>query len=178
MKQFLVLITALFFLNNAQAQKKSDKLTVNIEHGKVTINKKVVSNDWALKTFTTVLDTANRTKLAQNKVHTYDNLGILLFETAPQKIATGLISEFQILIDNVEPLNITPSNIYKGKIKIEKYNFTNTTTIEEIRTALQGYTEKASSEEVKYRFAKDGIYFYFLYNSNKKLCKITIGKEK
>jgi hypothetical protein len=179
MKSFLVLVLSLMFTSkHSIAQFPSSKMLVLVKAGKVKLNKKDVSKEWKLSTFTASIDTFSRKKLGVNKVHTYDNFGIILFEPAPQKMESGLVSEFQIILDEIESSNITPKNFYEGKLTIEKMDFTRNTTIEEIRNKLSDYKEVDTDENDKYRFSKDGIYIYFLYNKFKKLSKITFGKDK
>jgi hypothetical protein len=179
MKSFFLSLFLLLLLNNVSfAQYPSSKMLVLVKAGKVKLNKKDVSKEWKLNTFTTSLDTFSRKKEGTNKVHTYDNLGMVLFEPAPQKVASGLVSEFQLYLDEVEAGKIVPKQFYEGKLIIEKMDFTRNTTIEDIRKKLTDYKETESDENDKYRFSKDGIYIYFLYNKGKKLSKVTFGKDK
>ncbi len=179
MKKLLLLvifstITSLF----VSAQYASSKMSITIKAGKLKLGKKDVSKDWKLNTFTDVLDTNSRKKAGNNRVHTYDLLGLVLFESAPNKVPSGLISEFQIILDQIEASSINPKEFYEGKVILEKADLTRNTTIEDIRKKLLDFTEKETDEHDKYRFSKDGVYIYFLFNSGKKLSKITIGKEK
>jgi hypothetical protein len=160
------------------AQYPSSKMVVLVKAGKVKLNKKDVSKEWKLTTFTNVIDTFSRKKNGNNKVHSYDNFGIVLFESAPQKIPSGLVAEFQIYLDAVEASGIVPKEFYEGKLTIEKTDITRNTTIEDLRKRLSDYKETESDENDKYRFSKDEIYIYFLYNKSKKLSKVTFGKDK
>jgi hypothetical protein len=180
MKNLFLSVIALLFISNASfAQFPSSKMLVLVKGGKVKLNKKDVSKEWKLSTFTASLDTFSRKKEgAVNKVHTYDNIGIVLFESSPKKVVSGLVAEFQIVLDEIETSSITPKNFYEGKLAIEKNDFTRATTIEEIRKKLVDYKEVDTDENDKYRFSKDGIYIYFLYNKYKKLSKVTFGKDK
>ena len=179
MKSFLLsIISLVIFLNYSIAQFPSSKMIVLVKAGKLKMNKKEVSKEWKLSTFTASLDTFSRKKDGANRVHTYDNFGIILFEPAPKKMPAGSVAEFQIILDEIEPSTITPKSFYEGKLTIEKMDFVRSTSIEEIRKKLTDYKEIDTDENEKYRFAKDGIYIYFLYNKYKKLSKITFGKDK
>ncbi len=161
------------------AQYPSSKMVVLVKGGKVKLNKKDVSKEWKLTTFTASIDTNSRKKDGtSNKIHSYDNLGIVLFETAVAKVPTGLVGEFQLFLDATEASKSNPKDFYEGKLTIEKMDFTRKTAIEEIRTKLKDYKETDSEENDKYRFSKDGIYIYFLYNKAKLLSKVTFGKDK
>ena len=160
------------------AQYPSSKMVVLVKAGKVKLNKKDVSKEWKLSTFTNVIDTFSRKKEGTNRIHSYDQIGMVLFEPAPQKVPAGVVSEFQLFLDGVEANKIVPREFYEGKLTIEKTDITRNTTIDEIRKKLADYKETESDENDKYRFSKDGIYIYFLYNSNKKLSKVTFGKDK
>ncbi len=177
-KLFLFIVLISSFSIGSFAQYPSSKMTVLIKGGKIKLGKKEVSKDWKLQAFTAVLDTFSRKKAGSNRVHSYDNVGLALFEPSPQKLPSGYVSEFQIYLDAVEASNTVPKEFYEGKLTIEKADITRNTTIEDIRKKLKDYKETESDENDKYRFSKDGIYIYFLYNSNKKLGKVTVGKDK
>ncbi len=176
----LLLVALLFSLiaSASFAQYPSSKMSILIKGGKIKLGKKDVSKDWKLQTFTTVLDTFSRKKTGTNRVHSYDNFGLALFEPSPQKVLSGLVSEFQIYLDAVEASNIVPKEFYEGKLTVEKTDISRNTTILDLRNKLKDYKETDTGENDKYRFSKDGIYIYFLYNSSKKLGKVTIGKDK
>ncbi len=173
----ILLFTLLFYIINtaAFAQYPSSKMVVLVKGGKVKLNKKDVSKEWKLVTFTNVIDTFSRKKEGSNRIHSYDNIGMVLFEP---KVPGSIVSEFQLYLDGVESSKIVPKEFYEGKLTIEKLEITRNTPIEEIRKKLTDYKETDSDEKDKYRFSKDGIYIYFLYNSNKKLSKVTFGKDK
>ena len=176
---FLSLFLSLIAYSISFAQYPSSKMVVLVKGGKVKLNKKDVSKEWKLSTFTASLDTNSRKKEGtNNKIHSYDDLGIVLFETAIAKVSTGLVGEFQIFLDQTEASKSNPKEFYEGKLTIEKMDFTRNTTIEEIRTKLKDYKETESDEKDKYRFSKEGIYIFFLYNKIKKLSKVTFGKDK
>jgi hypothetical protein len=172
-KLFLFLFALITF--TSYAQFPSSKMAVLIKGGKVKLNKKDVSKEWKLVTFTNVIDTFCRKKDGTNKIYTYDLIGIVLFEP---KTTVGIVSEFQIFLDAVEANKIVPKEFYEGKLTIEKLDITRNTSIEDIRKKLIDYKETESDENDKYRFSKDGIYIYFLFNSYKKLSKVTFGKDK
>jgi hypothetical protein len=179
MKAVFLSICVMLFIGNALfAQYPSSKMLVLVKGGKVKLNKKDVSKEWKLETFTNVLDTFSRKKAGANKVYSYDNLGIVLFEPAPQKVPSGLVAEFQLYLDGVEASSIVPKEFYEGKLTIEKTDITRNTTIEDLRKKLVDYKETESDENDKYRFSKEDIYIYFLYNRSKKLSKVTFGKNK
>jgi hypothetical protein len=157
------------------AQYPSSKMIVLVKGGKVKLNKKDVSKEWKLSTFTNVIDTFSRKKEGANRIYTYDPIGMVLFEP---KASPGIVSEFQLFLDGVEANKIVPKEFFEGKLTIEKTDITRNTTIEDIRKKLADYKEMESDENDKYRFSKDGIYIYFLYNSSKKLSKVTFGKDK
>lgn len=179
MKSFLLFLFLFTAFNNVSlAQFPSSKMVVLVKAGKVKLNKKDVSKEWKLNTFTNSIDTFSRKKEnTSNKIHSYDNLGMVLFEGATAKVPTGLVSEFQLFLDATEASKSNPKEFYEGKLTIEKMDFTRNTTIDEIRTKLKDYKETESDEKDKYRFSKDGIYIYFLYNKIKKLSKVTFGKD-
>lgn len=174
-KFFFFSILFSFIALSSFSQYPSSKMVVLVKAGKVKLNKKDVSKEWKLVTFTNVIDTFSRKKEGTNRIHSYDNIGMVLFEP---KVPGSIVSEFQLYLDGVEASKIVPKEFYEGKLTIEKTDITRNTTIEEIRKKLADYKETDSDEKDKYRFSKDGIYIYFLYNSYKKLSKVTFGKDK
>jgi hypothetical protein len=173
----ILLSTLLFSViaTTSFAQYPSSKMVVLVKGGKVKLNKKDVSKEWKLSTFTNAIDTFSRKKEGVNRIHSYDPIGMVLFEP---KIPGGIVSEFQLYLDGVESSKIVPKEFYEGKLTIEKTDINRNTPIDEIRKKLADYKETESDENDKYRFSKDGIYIYFLYNASKKLSKVTFGKDK
>ncbi len=124
MKKYFIAIVLFLLINNCLlAQNASSKMIVFLKAGKVKLNKKDVVKEWKLNIFTAILDTFSRKKEGLNKVHIYDNLGVVLFEPSPQKMPTGFVSEFQIILDEIEPSSITPKSFYEGLLQYRRSVF-------------------------------------------------------
>ena len=169
---FLTAISAVF------AQNNSSGLAVALTAGKITVNKKNITNDWTIATVLNTLDTASE-KMPGNYIkHVFHNLGIVLFERTVNRTTTGELSELQIFIDQTEQTTFTPKEFYEGKLYIEELNISRSTPIATIRAGLKGYKEKEMPENNIYRFSKDGVYILIKYNSGHVLQKVSFGKDK
>lgn len=148
-------------------------------NGKIKINKIEVSKDWKVSAFKNVLGSAYREKTGQaNIFYTYDSLGILFYENTLKKIASEKVTECQIFLDETEASPAYPTATYAGKIWVQKMEISNQTTIEEVRKKLADYTETTLDEYDKYRFSKDGLYLFLLYNKAGRLARICFGAAK
>lgn len=160
------------------AQNNSSKLTIVLKAGKITVNKKLITKDWTIASVVKVLDSGTR-KIPGNYIkHTFDDLGLVLFERTDNKIATGELAELQVFIDATDESVYTPKEFYEGKLKVEDLNIDQNTAVEAVRAALKGYEEKVMPDDEIYRFSRDGIYILLRYNEQKKLQKVCFGKEK
>ncbi len=177
-KNIFLLLSGSFFSLQIMAQVNASKINIALTDGKLKLNKKEVSKDWKLKGFTAVLDTFCRIKEGINKIYTYDQLGMVIFESTTNKIPTGTVAELQIFLDENEAGKIVPKNFFTGKVSIEKLDIDYNSTIEIIRKKITNYKETESDEVGKFRFSNNDLYIYFLYNRMKKLCKVTVGKVK
>lgn len=157
-------------------QNASSKIDILIKEGKVTINKKAVSKDWQLEAFKKCINEEPRETNGSKNIYTYDALGIVVFEKKAE--AEGEVSEFQIYTDEAGGGKVAPQDFYEGKLRVEKLVINSKTTIEDIRTNLNEYTERETESDDSYRFAKAGVYIYFQFNTRNELVKTSIGKDK
>ena len=103
----------------------------------------------------------------------------MLFESSPNKIPSGKISELQVYLFEPEQKNeIVPDGYFQGTFKIGEVALHKNLTVAELREKLNDYTETDSYMQHNYRLAKDGLYIYFQYDDKDEvLIKVSIGKD-
>ena len=165
--------------NVSLAQGQTNSIQININNGKFKINKKEIGNNWDLSFFYPLINMADRKKATiKNVAHTYDKLGVVIYEPIIVQNESGEVAECQFFLDKVEAGVTNPTNLFEGKIFIQKIDITKNTSIEEFRFICKDYTETMLDEYDKYKFSKEGIYFFLLYNKENKLVKLSVGKQK
>jgi len=173
----LLIFPAVQFLS---AQMDAGKVNVTIKGGEINLGKKNnVADDWNVQDGRSYLGDDARVRDGFNKTHTYDNMGVVLFESVTDNKASGKISELQIYFSIPEPTNVTPTSGFTGKLMIEKLSITSSTSLETLKSELKGYAETESYMEHSRRLAKDGLYIYFQYDkTDTQLVKVSVGQDK
>ena len=154
--------------------------SVIIKKGKISIDKQVVNDTWALTSFTAKLGEADRAAGEYNKVHTYDKKNICLFEGIENGNPTGVVKEFQIHFKVETVTSNTPTGeTFTGTFKVDKLVVTKYLTPDEMKKKLTKWSVTDSYIEHSYRMASKGIYIYFQFNdSETMLLKCSIGPDK
>lgn len=152
---------------------------VIVKKGKVKVNGVQVVPDWTMGPALKAIGETPRKRDGYNITHTFDNLGMVLFEPHKDKVASGSFSEFQIHFFVPEANNVTPTSGFVGKIKVDKLIVTSALTAAQMRKKLKGWKETESYLDHSYRMSSNGIYIYFQFNQDDtKLHKISIGPDK
>ena len=183
MKQiFTGLLICLCLQQAVWAQIAPENISMTLLQGKFTLNKKVLTPDWSLATGQQVLGSASRDRTGFNITHTYDEAGVVLFESASDKVGSGIIIELQVYFSAPDEQNaVVPSGVYTGKFTLENTAMDRHVPMDDMRKKLLAakYTESESYTEHNYRFALNGIYIYLLYDEDEtRLIKISVGKDK
>jgi len=181
MKKHLVLALLVFpAVQFLYAQKDPGDIHVSIKDGEINLGKKNnVADDWSVHDGLAYLGAGARARDGYNKTYTYDNMGIVLFESMADKKPSGKISEMQIHFSIPETNDVVPKNGFTGKFAIENLRITSYTSLALIKEKLQGYTESDSYIEHSHRLAKNGIYFYFQFDkTDTQLVKVSFGEDK
>jgi len=181
MKKYFLLALLIFpAVQFIYAQKDPGDVSVSVKSGAVNLGKKNnVADDWNIQDGLNYFGSGARARDGYNKTHTYDNMGIVLFESMVDKKPSGKISEMQIHFSIPEPNEVTPKNGFIGKFTIEKVTITASTSLADLKKKLKGYTETDSFIEHSHRLAKSGVYFYFQYDSSDtRLLKVSFGQDK
>src|SRR4249920_3482303 len=142
-----VLLTLLLFpaLQSLIAQRDPGDVNVTVKSGEINLGKKNnVADDWNVQDGINYLGDGARVRDGYNKTHTYDNMGIVLFESIVDSMPSGKISEMQIHFSIPEPNNVTPKTGFTGTLKIKKLTVTSSTSLETLKSTLKGYAETES----------------------------------
>jgi hypothetical protein len=102
-----------------------------------------------------------------------------LFESKVETKPSGKLSEFQVYFSELEEANSVAANgYYTGSFAIGALKLKKDMTADNLREKLVGYTETDSYSPHNFRFAKDGLYIYFLFDEiEQRLIKVSIGKD-
>jgi hypothetical protein len=178
-KHFLLILLIFPATQFIYAQKDPGDVNVSVKSGAVNLGKKNnVADDWSVQDGVSYLGSDARARDGYNKTHTYDKMGVVLFESLVDKKPSGKISEMQIHFSITDPNEVTPKSGFVGKFTIEKLTINSSTSLETLKKKLKGYTESDSYLEHSHRLAKDGVYFYFQFDkTDTKLVKVSFGKD-
>jgi hypothetical protein len=149
-----------------------------IKKGKFTINKVKVNESWSVYQVKEVLTGSPRIRTGYNTTHTYDNLGIVVFEAAQSGKGTGVINELQVFFMDIEPNEVTPKNTTNASVKIEKLKITRDLCKADMLKGLSKWRQTESYLDHSFRMSKGGIYIYFQFSDDEmQLRKISIGRD-
>jgi hypothetical protein len=163
----------------SMAQPSPADVSIVIKKGAVNMGKKNnVAGDWTLTKAVKYLGTSARIRDGYNRTHTYDEIGVVLFESTNNKVPSGNISEIQVHFSMPERNDVVPSSGFTGSLTVDKLSINSSTTLASIRKKLKGYSESKSYIDHSYRLAKNGIYFYFQFDASEtRLVKVSFGKD-
>lgn len=165
-----------FFAVSAHCQNIS--VTANIKKGKFLFNGINISNEWKSAPLISKLGSSYRLTDKYNKVYTFDNLGIVVFESKKDEVGTGNISEIQFHYKVTEDNNVVPQGTFSGKLQIEGLKASINVSYTTVKAKLKNYKISDSYMEHSYRLSYGGIYFYFRFNdTDTELYKVSIGKD-
>lgn len=138
-----------------------------------------VSSNWSIESFVKVLGQPDRQHNGYNKVHTYDNLGILLFEKMTNKVPSGTVIEIQFHYKVIEPNELTPVGNFNGSIQVDKQILTTRLTPSEMKKNLRKWKEEKTYADNAYRMSNGIFYTYFQFDTSEtSLVRVSVGKEK
>ena len=179
-KHFLLALLIFPAVQFLSAQMDPGDVYVLIKSGEINLGKKNnLAVDWNVQDGIKYLGNSARVREGFNKTYTYDNMGVVLFESLVEKAPSGKISEVQVHFSMPETNNVVPKNGFTGKIAIENLRVTSSTSIATIKEKLKDYNDTESYMEHSYRLAKDGLYIYFMYDkTDTQLVKVSIGQDK
>jgi hypothetical protein len=177
MKKFSVVFVFTLVISALAISQTIDYPKISIKKKKFMIGKQEVTSNWSINNIISELGPADRKKEGYNITHTYDNLGILLFENVSNKQATGTAAEIQIHF-NPESNEVNPKNGYMEDIRIDKLKVNREVTSGSMLVALGKWKKTDSYIENAYRMSNGFVYVYFQFTPDElRLQKISIGKE-
>lgn len=177
-----VLLLLVIFVATSNAQRGDKKFAITIKNGKLSLNNSILSDNWLMAPAIKVLGTGSRQRDGYNKTHSYDNYGIVLFEPKDNGSPSGKLAEFQVYFSALEDekSNVATTGFYTGSCSVGSLKLQKDITADRVREYLvnMGYTESDSYSAHNFRFAKDGLYIYFLFDEiEQRLIKMSIGKD-
>lgn len=179
MKRFIVYLSfVLVALHGTTLSAQSVKAT--IKGGKFLFNGIEINSDWKSAPLISNLGSNYRLVDKYNKVYTYDNLNVVVFESKKDEVGTGTISEIQFHFVVTEENNVVPKGTgFSGFLQIEKLVCSSNVTYKTLMKKLKKYSSSDSYMDHSYRLAYKGIYIYFQFNdTDTKLHKVSVGKDK
>lgn len=154
-------------------------ISVKVKNGKFSINSVNVSQTWKSASLLNSLGPTYKVFIGANKVYTYSDLGIVVFESKDKEEGSGYISEIQFYLQLPEANSVTPTSPYTGNITIEKLAVINVLSWEQVKDKLKKYRHTQSVLSNNYRLAYKGLYMYFQFNETEtQLIKLSIGKDE
>lgn len=164
----------------ANAQPKPENISITVKQGILNVNKVPLSKDWDVKKLIGVLGNLSRERSGYNRTYSYDSYGIVIFEKSPNKEPSGIVSELQVYFSEPkEKGEVATKGYFAGNYSIDGVTISRNTELNDLRVKLNDYEESESYTEHSYRFAKNGLYFYFQFNStDDRLIKVSVGKDK
>lgn len=153
--------------------------SIKVKKGTLTINSKKFPFPWTVAELKNSLGEPTRTRDGYNKTHTYDDMGIVLFEPMSNKVPSGNISELQVYFSTPDPSEVTPKGLYSQVAQVDKLKVTADLTSAKMLSTLKKWVKTDSYMEHSYRMASSGMYIYFQFNdAETQLIKMSIGPDK
>ncbi|WP_028789108.1 hypothetical protein [Terrimonas ferruginea] len=175
MKRFLLI---LFVLISGVAAGQSRELNFKLTKLTFSINKEAIGAGWPLESFTSAIGAGARTRDGYNRTHSYDDLGIVLFEPSGKEGYSGQVSEIQLYFQSMERKEVTPKGLFAGSFTIDRLSLNAQTTLTMIREALKGFDESKGYEDSIVRMARGDYYLYFHFKEDGTLGKMSMGLVK
>lgn len=141
-----------------------------ITNGALNVNGTTFSKPWKINPFLTALGGKYSTKHLFHKVHTFDDLGVHVYEYQRNEEA----NEIQVSFVK-QKMNFAPKSNFQGSFKLEKMFITRKTSIEKVMKSLPDYKFTKSSSTNSYRGEYKGVYIYLNYSDEKLIDFISFG---
>jgi hypothetical protein len=157
-----------------------DAPKIQIKKKKFMVGKFNVTDSWPLSGLTATLGSDYRRKEGYNITYTYDNNGIVLFEsTNSNKQPSGSVSEVQVYFVVKSENEVMPRSSYPKLVKIDKLLVDENLTPSMMLAKLSGWKKTDSYIEHSFRMSNGPLYIYFQFTDDEqKLQKISIGRAK
>jgi hypothetical protein len=141
-----------------------------ITSGSLNVNGTRFNKPWKINPFLTAVGGKYSTKLLFHKVHTFDDLGVHVYEYQNREEA----NEVQVSFVK-QKMKFAPKSNFQGSFKLEKMLITRKTSIEKVMKTLPSYNFTKSSSNNSYRGEYKGVYVYLNYSEEKLIDFISFG---
>jgi hypothetical protein len=178
LKSRLFIITALLLMvstKTVEAKKfnlfeapKGTRFTIS--NGLLNVNGTSFNKPWKINPFLTAVGGKYSTKHLFHKVHTFDDLGVHVYEYQQKEEA----NEVQVSFVK-QKMKFAPKNNFQGSFKLEKMLITRKTSIEKVMKGLPDYKFTKGSSTNSYRGEYKGVYIYLNYSDDKLIDFISFG---
>lgn len=177
MKKVYIVIILSLLISSVSFSQEIDYPKIVIKKEQIKFNKEEVSKGWTAAQFTFALGSADRQQTGFNNTETYDNFGIVLFESVENSKPTGYVSEVQIhFIPEVN--KIAPLKGYGEKVKVDKLLVDKNLSKDVMLKKLKNWKKTESYIEHSYRMQCGRTYIYFQFTDDElSLKKMSIGKS-
>ncbi|MDF2386526.1 hypothetical protein JMG10_33995 [Nostoc ellipsosporum NOK] len=174
MKRLLSLLSLLITITVAGQARDLD---FHLGEKSLIINRKVMPGEWPLRSITGVMGTASRINDGYNRTHSYDDLGIVLYEPKnhDDENYAGRISEIQIYFQPMEKNKNTPEHVFTGSFSIDELVLTSGSDLETIRGQLKGFDETPGYDGSSVRMSRGPYYLFFHFKNDGTLGRLSAG---
>lgn len=163
---FLAALFLLLFSGFRAVDPKS--VSVNCQKATLKLNKAVLNNTWTIGTVTTALGKPDRAHdAAANRIHVYDQLGLLVFESLIDTVHRGHVIELNFFFELPAANADAPKQAFPGRLRIGRLNMTRQLAMYEVKEGMSDYNEQncAIPHTLKY-YSTQAHLFIWLYFSD------------
>lgn len=154
------------FTEDSDGVSSSGDTDINLSGGILKIGGKNITAPWTVSSFKNILGTRDSLSSGYNDIHTYDDEGIILYQTS----GTETVSAFNAYFSE-DDVKHMPASLYGGTITIEGITITKDMTISDIRRKLPDYNFKESYMSTIFRGEYKHMYVFVQYNDSKSRIK-------
>lgn len=173
----IFIFTALILAAASIYAQSGDFPTVLIKKKKFLINDVSVGQGWPVNDVIGTLGNNARVRTGYNITHTYDDLGIVVFEKAIDKQGSGVINEIQFHFIPVSN-EVAPKWGFRSEIKVDKLVVRKDLDKATVLRKLSKWKQSDSYMEHSIRLDNGEYYIYFQFSDDEsQLQKISIGKN-
>jgi hypothetical protein len=160
------------------SQNGAGTVSLAISNGTIIINGTSFNSvdNFTMDGVVKLLGKPDRVKSGYNKLHTYDNLGLVFFENT----TTGRVNEVQLFFKPEKDLDFCPKSTFTGILKIENLIINDKVKLKKVTKKLKKYEFKKSLlADNSYRGEHKYIYSFIRFNSNDIGCdKVSFGMKE
>jgi|GEM_PF-1715743 len=181
MKKIFIVMSVLLSATVSLLAQNEAAMKIEIENGTLKVAGRFVTPHWKTRVVTGSLTGTPRVELKSNKLYTFDRYGLVVFEKPVNGEGSGDITELQVFFSTPgagDTDGIKPADPFPGTFTIEGLTINAGTDLATLKTKLAGYAAGEGYKAHMYKFSKNNLYLYFLFDeTDKKLIRLSIGKD-